>query len=112
MSGTDEPSQSQGGTFLWGLRPQAPGIYRIDAIPVNQLRGWGSVFAEPQPGLGPGVGAQLASQHWLILRSGRLQCIHNADQMQRLNKKHLTFAALSDMPDIRAACQVVDRVLV
>jgi len=57
--------------FLWGLSPQTPGIYRLDANPSESVLRWGSVFTEPQPGLGPGVGAQLASQQRLILRSGR-----------------------------------------
>jgi hypothetical protein len=41
------------------------------ANPSDQVRRWGSVFlTEPQPGLGPGAGAQLASPQRLILRSG------------------------------------------
>jgi hypothetical protein len=36
---------------------------------------------------GPGAGAQLASQHWLILRSGRLKCIEKGNHSQRLNEK-------------------------
>ena len=52
--------------------PRPLGFIALMPIPVNQFRRWGSAFTEPQPGLGPGVGAQLASQQRLILRSGRL----------------------------------------
>ena len=37
-SGIDEMIKPRR-NFLWGLRPHAPGIYRIDAIPVNLVRG-------------------------------------------------------------------------
>jgi hypothetical protein len=36
-----------------------------------EFRGWSQLDADPQPGLGPGVGAQFASQQRLIFRSGR-----------------------------------------
>jgi len=61
MSGTDE-GESITRRISWGLCPQTSGIYRIDAIPVNVVRGRGPMIAEPQPGLGPGVGAQFAAQ--------------------------------------------------
>ena len=42
------------------------------SIPVDEVSRWGSAQHWPQRGFGPGVGAQLASQQRLILRSGRL----------------------------------------
>jgi hypothetical protein len=52
--------------------PRPLGFIALMPIPVNELCCWGSARRRPQPGLGPGVGAQLASQQRLILRSGRL----------------------------------------
>ena len=56
----------------WGLCPQTPGIYRPDANPSQSTLLLGLGLTEPQPGLGPGVDAQVASQQSPILRSGRL----------------------------------------
>jgi hypothetical protein len=36
VSGTDETNRKER-SFIWGLCPQTPGIYRIVAIPVNQV---------------------------------------------------------------------------
>jgi hypothetical protein len=33
VSGSDETKHRQERKILWGLRPQAPGIYRFDANP-------------------------------------------------------------------------------
>jgi hypothetical protein len=33
-SGTDEESHVKEEVLIWGFRPQTPGIYRFDAIPV------------------------------------------------------------------------------
>jgi len=52
--------------------PRPLGFIALMPIPVNQLAAGAQHFAKPQPGFGPGVGAQLASQQRLILRSGRL----------------------------------------
>ena len=68
-------------------------------IPVNLAFRWGSVVTEPQPGIGPGVGAQLASQQRLILRSGRLCVSSTAVLCNSGTEKSLTIAALSDMCD-------------
>ena len=90
MSGTDERVRSKGEKLFWGLRPQAPGIYRFDANPSEMnLVCWGSAFTEPQPGLGPGVDAQAASQQSPILRSGRLQCIRDHRFYATMKKKQL-----------------------
>jgi len=32
-SGTDERIENEGELMFWGLRPQTPGIFRIDANP-------------------------------------------------------------------------------
>ena len=57
--------------FLWDSVPGPLGFIALLPIPVNELCCWGSARHWPQPGLGTGVGAQLASQQRLILRSGR-----------------------------------------
>ena len=77
MSGTDERVHRKEG-IRWGLCPQTPGIYRFDAIPVDNFVAGAQFITEPQPGLGPGVGAQVASRQSLILRSGRLKCIRKS----------------------------------
>jgi hypothetical protein len=63
-----------GGTIsTWGLRPQTPGIYRFDANPSHLVSSAGAQrFTKPQPGLGPGIGARVASLQSPTLRSGRL----------------------------------------
>jgi hypothetical protein len=33
VSGSDETNYLHGRKLIWGLRPQAPGIYRFDANP-------------------------------------------------------------------------------
>jgi hypothetical protein len=65
-------NENKGEVIFWGLRPQPLGFSALMPIPVNKSYCWGSAFTEPQPGLGPGVDAQVASQQSLILRSGRL----------------------------------------
>jgi len=55
--------------------PRPLGFIALMPIPANKSCCRGSAFTEPQPGLGPGVDAQVASQQSPILRSGRLQCI-------------------------------------
>ena len=56
--------------YPWGHCPQTPGILRFDAIPdVDFIAGVRLSGFEPQLGLGPGVGAQVASQ----------QCPHGKD---------------------------------
>jgi hypothetical protein len=52
--------------------PRPLGFVALMPIPVNNVCSQGSAFTEPQPGLGPGVGAQGASPLSLIFRSGRL----------------------------------------
>jgi hypothetical protein len=60
------------------------------------------VFTKPQLGLGPGVGAQVASLQSPVFRSGRLKCIRSSGFKQWTERKNsLILAALSDMVDIR-----------
>jgi hypothetical protein len=67
---------------------------------LDRVRRWGSVFTKPQPGLGPGVGAQVASLQSPVFRSGRLKCIRSSGFKQWTERKNsLILAALSDMVD-------------
>jgi len=80
--------------------PKPLGFIASVPIPVKSLCRWGSAQHWPQPGLGPGVGAQLASQQRLLLRPGRLQRIRSNRFEQSWNEKNsLIIAALSDMAD-------------
>ena len=53
--------------------PRPLGFIALMPIPVDYFWVAGAQFnTEPQPGLGPGVGAQVASRQSLVLRSVRL----------------------------------------
>jgi hypothetical protein len=59
------------GLFSGDSVPRPLGFIALMPIPVILPAG-AQCFTKPQPGLGPEVGAQLASQQRLILRLGRL----------------------------------------
>jgi hypothetical protein len=78
--------------------PSPLGFIALMPIPVNKSC-WGSAFTEPQPGLGPGVDAQVASQQSLSFTPAVCSVSVLVVLCNREMKKGLIIAALSDMLD-------------
>ena len=64
----------------WGLCPQTPRIYRVDA---ETGLGGGSELSRSPTSPGPGVGAQVASLRCPILRPGHSAVYSNCRQAAR-----------------------------
>ena len=68
---TDERVGNAKGETLGTLSPDPWDLVALMPIPVDDFERWGPMITGPQPGLGPGVGAQVASPQSPVLRPGR-----------------------------------------
>ena len=80
-------STAQENLFFGDSVPRPLGFIALRPIPVNELDAGAPLCPEPQPGLGAGVGAQVASQQSPAFRSGRSQCTCNSSLAQVGTKK-------------------------
>jgi hypothetical protein len=90
--------------IIWGLRPQAPGIYRVRANPSESSLPAGADFS-PNSSLVLAPESALSLLPSRGLSSAPVACsvFAKGNFTQRCDEtKSLTFAALSDMGDIRS----------
>jgi hypothetical protein len=88
VSGTDErASGKKERHFLGTLSPDPWDLSLLMPIPVDDCVAGARLHTEPQPGLGPGVGAQVASRQSLVLRSVRLKCTRKGSFTQWTTEK-------------------------
>jgi len=96
VSGTDGRTQRR--NTSWGLRPQTPGIYRIDANPSKVILSAGAQFS-PNPSLvlAPESALSLLPSRGLSSAPVASSVFGKEILCKGGTKKYLTFAALSDM---------------
>jgi hypothetical protein len=94
----------KGGTFVWGLRPQTPGIYRIDAHPSEISLPLG-LSSKPAPSLvlAPESALSLLPSRGFSSAPAARSVSTEIDLRNHASKNILIIAALSDMVVISAS---------